>query len=504
MGDYESALADGEKTVEVNPGWGKGYSRKGLALYKLDKLSEAITCYEKAIELEPQNAAYQQTLGEIKAATSNAGLNMFANMFKSPNFWTMLQTDPELKGFLEQPDFVQIINTIQQNPQTLNLYMQDKRVMAVITKLLTSQMGSAPFTPPANTTPKEEKKEEPKKETEPPTPEVEIDPIEKQALDEKQKGNDAYKKKDFDTAISHYDKAFELNPKEMTFLTNKAAAYFESSRYEQCIAECEKAVEIGRSQYAPYEQIAKAYSRIGAAYKKLGDLEKAIAAYKTSLTENRNRATQNILRQLEKEKEKQDKEAYQDPKLALEAKERGNDAFRGGEFPKAIAAYSEAIERDPGNASFYSNRAAAYLKLADFGYALKDCEKCIELDPTFTKAYKRKATIHNYNKEYHKSIDCYKKVLELTPDDADAKNGIQHSMTLINKAQSDPETREIRRQRAMADPEIQQILQNPMVERLLQNLSPGGDQAAAMKMMEDPALKDAFNKLVASGAVAMG
>ena len=44
-----------------------------------------------------------------------------------------------------------------------------------------------------------------------------------------------------------------------------------------------------------------------------------------------------------------------------------------------------------------------------------------------------------------------------------------------------------------------------MIERLLQNLSPGGDQAAAMRMMNsDPAIKEAFNKLVASGAVAMG
>lgn len=76
---------------------------------------------------------------------------------------------------------------------------------------------------------------------------------------------------------------------------------------------------------------------------------------------------------------------------------------------------------------------------------------------------------------------------------------------LLNKAQSDPEEREQRRKRAMADPEIQKIFQNPMVERLLQNLSPGGDQATAMKMLNsDPSLKEAFDKLIASGAVAMG
>ena len=39
---------------------------------------------------------------------------------------------------------------------------------------------------------------------------------------EKEKGNAAYKQKDFATALQHYDKAIELDPANMTFLTNKA------------------------------------------------------------------------------------------------------------------------------------------------------------------------------------------------------------------------------------------------------------------------------------------
>ena len=37
LGDYLSALADAEKTIELRPDWGKGYFRKGMALKALGK-----------------------------------------------------------------------------------------------------------------------------------------------------------------------------------------------------------------------------------------------------------------------------------------------------------------------------------------------------------------------------------------------------------------------------------------------------------------------------------
>lgn len=41
-------------------------------------------------------------------------------------------------------------------------------------------------------------------------------------MKEKEAGNAAYKKKDFTTALSHYDKAIALDPTNMTFISNKA------------------------------------------------------------------------------------------------------------------------------------------------------------------------------------------------------------------------------------------------------------------------------------------
>ena len=90
-----------------------------------------------------------------------------------------------------------------------------------------------------------------------------------QALAEKEKGNSAYKKKNFVVALEHYTKASELDPTDMTYLTNLAAVYFEQKELTKCIEMCTRAIEVGRENRADFKLIAKAYTRIGNAYKKL-------------------------------------------------------------------------------------------------------------------------------------------------------------------------------------------------------------------------------------------
>jgi stress-induced-phosphoprotein 1 len=46
-GKLSDALSDAEKTIQINPSWPKGYSRKGAVLFALEKFDEAFTTYNK-------------------------------------------------------------------------------------------------------------------------------------------------------------------------------------------------------------------------------------------------------------------------------------------------------------------------------------------------------------------------------------------------------------------------------------------------------------------------
>uniref|UniRef100_A0A2P2KC06 Uncharacterized protein MANES_02G035100 n=1 Tax=Rhizophora mucronata TaxID=61149 RepID=A0A2P2KC06_RHIMU len=522
--NYSDALADAKKTVELKPDWSKGYSRLGAAYLGLHQVQDAISAYKKGLEIDPNSEPLKSGLADAEAAAATSRSRTvpppspFGDAFSGPEMWAKLAADPTTRMYLQQPDFVKMMQEIQKSPSNLNLYLKDQRVMQALGVLLNlkfrapnaaddMEVPEAESSPPSS---QPQRKAE--LETREPEPmdvseeEKEAKQRKAEAAKEKELGNTAYKKKEFETAIAHYTKAMELDDEDISYLTNRAAVHLEMANYEECIKDCDKAVERGRELRSDFKMIAKALTRKGTALVKMAktskDYEPAIETFQKALTEHRNPDTLKKLNDAEKARKELEQQECFDPKLADEEREKGNEYFKQQKYPEAVKHYTESLKRNPEDARAYSNRAACYTKLGALPEGLKDAEKCIELDPAFSKGYTRRGAIQFFMKEYDKALETYQEGLKHDPHNQELLDGVRRCVEQLNKASRgdlSPEELKERQAKAMQDPEIQNILSDPVMRQVLVDLQE--NPKAAQEHMKNPMVMNKIQKLVNAGIV---
>mmetsp|Transcript_10275 Transcript_10275/g.16417 ORF Transcript_10275/g.16417 Transcript_10275/m.16417 type:complete len:150 (-) Transcript_10275:15-464(-) len=65
---YEKALQDGAECVKLKPDWSKGYARKGLAEFFLERLEDAAETYKAGLKLAPEDAGLKEGLQKVMDA----------------------------------------------------------------------------------------------------------------------------------------------------------------------------------------------------------------------------------------------------------------------------------------------------------------------------------------------------------------------------------------------------------------------------------------------------
>jgi stress-induced-phosphoprotein 1 len=206
--------------------------------------------------------------------------------------------------------------------------------------------------------------------------------------------------------------------------------------------------------------------------------------------------------QAEDLKRKKDEQDYIDPAKSAEANELGKQFFQAGKWVDAIGHYTEAIKRNPKDAKLYSNRAACFTKLMTWGAAIEDCDHCIKLEPTFVKAYTRKGRIQHAMKDYHKALSTFQEALKIDPQNQDALDALATTRAAISEANATGEVDPERQKRAMEDPEIQAILKDPVMSRILNDMQT--NPASAQGALKDPVVRAKLDKLIAAGIIRVG
>ncbi|KAF0873454.1 TTC1 protein, partial [Crocuta crocuta] len=123
---------------------------------------------------------------------------------------------------------------------------------------------------------------------------------------------------------------------------------------------------------------------------------------------------------IELEKNMPDEEKQKRREESTRLKEEGNAQFKKGDYIEAESSYSQALQMCPScfqkdRSVLFSNRAAARMKQDKKEMAISDCNKAIQLNPSYIRAILRRAELYEKTDKLDEALEDYKSILEKDP-----------------------------------------------------------------------------------------
>ena len=324
----EEAIVCYDKALEIDPQDAKGWNGKGISLYALGRIEEAIDCCHKALAVNSRSALTWNNKGILLDA---AGRPEEAESC----FDKALEIDPRHAPAWNNKG--NSLDTSGRREEAIDCF--DKA--------------------------------------------LEIDPRYVTAWCNK--GNELVALGRHDEAIVCYDKALEIDPGYDAAWYNKSTTLKDLGRHEEALGCDNQVLEIDPRHVAAW------YNK-GVSLNTLGRYEEAIICY--------------------------DKVLDIDPRNALAWANKGFSLAAWGNPEEAIACYDKALEIDPLDALTWSNKGNC-LNVLDAREEAIDChDRALEIDPRYTDAWNNKGVSLNDLNRPEEAIVCYDKALKIEPRNA--------------------------------------------------------------------------------------
>jgi lipoprotein NlpI len=207
-----------------------------------------------------------------------------------------------------------------------------------------------------------------------------------------------FEKHEYDLAISDYDRAIELDPKDGRSFTNRCLAYIRMGQYDRLhdrtmydrgIRDCDQAISLDPKNAAAFTNRGIAFSIKGQHDRAIQDFDQAISL---------------------------------DPKDAVTFYDRGNEYRNKDQYDRAIQDYDRAISLDPKFAYAFNSRGAAYFAKDQYDRAIQDFDQAISLDPKYGNAFRNLGAAYAAKGQYDRAIQNYDRAISLDRKDAPAFN----------------------------------------------------------------------------------
>lgn len=242
------------------------------------------------------------------------------------------------------------------------------------------------------------------------------------------RGNSYYDLEDYQSSVSDFSHAIELNPLNASYYQNRAYSYEMTGDWQKALSDYNQAIEIDPKNEG-------AYLNRGVAYDVLDDNEAAIADYEYAINLNPNYppAYENLFNIYVRlgDNEMAEKNITSAIEIISEGRfyynylgesylytRRGRFFINQGRYGEAIRDLSKAIELNPNDLTNFNDRAVAYSSSGQLDNALSDYNHVIELAPEIPAyVYNNRGNIYYKQKKYELAIADLRRALEIAPDD---------------------------------------------------------------------------------------
>jgi len=129
--EWQLALQDANKCVEMEPSFVKGWTRKAGIHFFLKEYHKAMDAYNAVLKLEPENEEAKNGL-ELTIAKVNESSHGEVDKERQAR----AMADPEIQSILGDPQMRSILNEMQTDPKKAQAILKDPSISAKLQKLI--------------------------------------------------------------------------------------------------------------------------------------------------------------------------------------------------------------------------------------------------------------------------------------------------------------------------------------------------------------------------------
>jgi tetratricopeptide (TPR) repeat protein len=204
------------------------------------------------------------------------------------------------------------------------------------------------------------------------------------------RGNALFNLYRVEEALASFDRAFALDPDNAIANFNRGNVLARLGRYEEALTDLDRIIALHPGDRDGYASRGSVLSRLGRYEEALASFDRAIAL---------------------------------DPDNAIAYFNRGNALSRLGRYEEALASFDRAIALDPDDPDCHVVRSSVLSRLGRYEEALASFDRAIALDPDNAIAYFNRGNALSRLGRYEEALASFDRAIALDPDDPDCHTG---------------------------------------------------------------------------------